>query len=76
MGGNQALCDAADMLPKILRLKTKADERELTRADFVDAVEQYERAMIPRAFEWVKKSGGTNQKVCYDSRGACTAVIY
>lgn len=70
MGGNQALCDAADMLPQILRLKTKAEESELTKADFEDAVGRYERAMIPRAFEWVKKSGGTNQKVRCDSRDA------
>lgn len=78
MGGNQALCDAADILPQILKLKTKADESELTKADFADAVGQYERSMIPRAFEWVKKSGGTNQKVRYDypERRACIAIIY
>lgn len=76
MGGNQALCDAADLLPQILKLKTKADESELTRADFADAVEQYEKAMIPRAFEWVKKSGGTKQKVRYDSRGTLLQQSY
>lgn len=63
MGGNQAMCDTADMLPQLVKLKAIAAQRKPRREDYVEALETYERAMIPRAFGWVRKSGGTGQRV-------------
>lgn len=51
--------DAADMLPILVELvekyKSSAPPGE---PEIKDACRRYEQAMIPRAFEWVSKSGG------------------
>jgi hypothetical protein len=61
MGGQQAMHDTADMLPLIRGLAEKASKPQgLDYQDFEVAVNQYEKGMIPRAFGWVKKSGGAN----------------
>lgn len=61
-GGNQAMADCAEMLPQLLRLNTLASNKETqpTTDDFMKACDAYEATMIPRAFEWVKKSGGSS----------------
>jgi hypothetical protein len=61
-GGNQAMADCAEMLPQLLRLNTLANNgpAQPTPEDFIKACDSYEATMIPRAFEWVKKSGGTS----------------
>jgi hypothetical protein len=57
MGGN----DAAVILPKLVRLAEIAKlQKRIPLEDIEAAVTQYEAEMIPRAFEWVKKSGGDN----------------
>ncbi|KAL6703954.1 hypothetical protein ACN47E_008892 [Coniothyrium glycines] len=59
-GGNQALYDCGDMLPQIIRLASiSASSRPCTTSDYEEACSAYERVMLPRAFAWVKKSGGT-----------------
>lgn len=60
-GGNQSLSDCADALQQILRLHSSHQENpaSLTNLEFEKACLAYERAMIPRAFAWVTKSGGT-----------------
>ncbi|KAL2829633.1 hypothetical protein BJY01DRAFT_254921 [Aspergillus pseudoustus] len=60
MGGNQALRDTADALPILVRLAAKGEQGSLSESDFEDAVLEYEECMLPRAFGWVKKSGGTS----------------
>ncbi|KAF2823874.1 FAD/NAD(P)-binding domain-containing protein [Ophiobolus disseminans] len=55
-GGNQALQDCADMLPRLLTVAKKG----ASTSDISAACAAYEADMIPRAFEWVKKSGGTS----------------
>ncbi|CAI9638113.1 unnamed protein product [Alternaria burnsii] len=61
-GGNQALADCADALPRLLHLNSLASvgPEHPTYEEVKDACEKYERAMIPRAFSWVRKSGGTS----------------
>lgn len=61
-GGNQALADCADALPRLLHLNSLASvgPEHPTYEEVRDACEKYERAMIPRAFSWVRKSGGTS----------------
>ena len=63
MGANQAMRDAADALPLILQLAQTSREGHLTDHDYALAVAQYESEMIPRAFKWVRSSGGTNENV-------------
>ena len=63
MGGNQAMNDTADMLPRILELAEKSAAGQLREADYSTAVQVYEAAMIPRAFKWVATSGGTGGTV-------------
>ncbi|KAK6082287.1 hypothetical protein SCUP515_02579 [Seiridium cupressi] len=61
MGGQQAMRDTADALPLILKLSQKASSSEgLRPEDFAAACNEYEDAMIPRAFDWVRKSGNDN----------------
>ncbi|KAI1847544.1 hypothetical protein JX265_000795 [Neoarthrinium moseri] len=61
MGGQQAMHDAADVLPLIRKLAAKASTPQgLQPEDFQTACDTYEKGMIPRAFEWVRKSGGDN----------------
>lgn len=61
-GGNTALADCADMLPHLLHLRSIAKSRStpVTNDEISKACNEYEAVMIPRAFEWVKKSGGTS----------------
>jgi len=61
-GGNTALADCADMLPHLLHLNSLAQSNPArpTTEEVLNACNQYEREMMPRAFEWVKKSGGTS----------------
>jgi hypothetical protein len=59
MGGNQAMCDAGKLLTRITRLAELAKSKNgLPRAEIEKSVTEFEAEMIPRAFEWVKKSGG------------------
>jgi 2-polyprenyl-6-methoxyphenol hydroxylase-like FAD-dependent oxidoreductase len=64
MGANQALHDCADALHALIGLADAAKSSDVledrTVAEFVN---QYESRMMPRAFSWVQKSGGTNEKV-------------
>ncbi|KAH6684924.1 hypothetical protein F5X68DRAFT_223060 [Plectosphaerella plurivora] len=61
MGGNQAMLDCADLLPELLKLNTIAKSGAVIQLqDVTLAVTRYENKMIPRAFGWVKKSGGTS----------------
>jgi hypothetical protein len=53
--------DAAMILPKLVSLAEIAKlQKRVPREAIEAAVTQYEAEMIPRAFEWVKKSGGDN----------------
>ena len=63
MGGNQAMRDTVDMLPHILHLAQKATEKTLKEEDYSTAVNDYEAKMAPRAFGWVKASGGSGEIV-------------
>lgn len=63
MGGNQSMHDAADMLPQIVQLAKSADDRPLNDEDYAEAVRNYESLMLPRAFKWVKASGGVSNQV-------------
>jgi hypothetical protein len=61
MGGNTAMSDTATALPLLVRLShVKLSPSGISLRDIVDACEQYEAEMIPRAFEWVRKSGGAS----------------
>ncbi|KAL2826745.1 hypothetical protein BJY01DRAFT_255911 [Aspergillus pseudoustus] len=61
MGGNQAMRDTVDMLPRILDLARRAKPDTLQEEDFATAVNKYETTMAPRAFGWVKASGGSGE---------------
>lgn len=64
MGGNTALCDTATALPLLVRLSTMASSNgSVDPRDVRQACKEYEGEMIPRAFEWVQKSGGGNMVV-------------
>ncbi|KAG4271861.1 hypothetical protein FPRO04_10593 [Fusarium proliferatum] len=61
MGGNQSLCDTATALPILSELSaSKATGAADMRKKIQEGCEAYEREMIPRAFEWVERSGGSN----------------
>lgn len=51
--------DTTSLLPVLLELSNKAKAGSLSSNDVEDACKRYEDEMIPRAFEWVAKSGGT-----------------
>jgi hypothetical protein len=74
MGGNQALCDAADILPQIVALSTRAEERALEESDYQVAVKLYESVMIPRTFRWVQASGGASQDVSWIASMCCDII--
>lgn len=61
-GGNQALADCADMLPQLLHLDSLASigPAHPTFEEMKSACDKYERAMMKRAFPWVRKSGGVS----------------
>ncbi|CAK7207625.1 hypothetical protein SEUCBS139899_010435 [Sporothrix eucalyptigena] len=68
MGANQSMSDTADMLPEIVALRDEAKNlggigSRLEKRHFTTAVQAYESKMIPRAFHWVKMSGGTDETV-------------
>lgn len=50
--------DAASALPLLVGLAEKANDNALTDRDVDTACQSFEDEMIPRTFEWVKKSGG------------------
>ncbi|KAK1532126.1 uncharacterized protein CCOS01_04109 [Colletotrichum costaricense] len=77
MGGNQAMRDTADALPLLVRLAETAKTTEgLKEADIIQACDRYEGAVIPRAFEWVKRSGGKNPMTIDTSRVTDRIMLY
>jgi hypothetical protein len=58
MGGNQALHDTADALSAVEALKLSTRKDLPSNKELQAAVTQYESKMMPRAFRWVKTSGG------------------
>lgn len=55
------MCDAGKILEKLLGLAEIAkSEKRIPRGQIEQSVAEYEAEMIPRAFSWVKKSGGDN----------------
>lgn len=53
------MCDTATALPLLVRLSHLAlPQGGVANSDVSKACEEYEAEMMPRAFEWVKKSGG------------------
>ncbi|GAM35133.1 hypothetical protein TCE0_017r03212 [Talaromyces pinophilus] len=59
MGANQSMYDAVTMLPLLCKLDDVAKSRGNVSLSLIEeAVQEYEAEMIPRSFEWVKKSGG------------------
>ncbi|KAH8894361.1 FAD/NAD(P)-binding domain-containing protein [Thozetella sp. PMI_491] len=58
-GGNQSLADCAEVLPSLVKLSSIAKSgKVVTTSEVFAACQVYEDLMIPRAFTWVKKSGG------------------
>ncbi|KAL6414165.1 FAD binding domain-containing protein [Ilyonectria robusta] len=60
MGGNMAMLDAGQALPLIVDLAKNNQEKRVANAEIGKALSAFENEMIPRSFEWVKKSGGDN----------------
>lgn len=61
MGGNQSLCDTATVLPLISKLAESVSKgHSVSTQDIASALSEFEGEMIPRAFEWVEKSGEQN----------------
>lgn len=61
MGGNQALRDTATILPLLVGLSQDSESGNVPTTEKVTRqLQLYETEMIPRAFGWVKKSGGTS----------------
>lgn len=66
MGGNTAMCDTATALPLLVRLSGMASlDGRVDSSEVKQACKEYEKEVIPRAFEWVQKSGGGNMVVSY-----------
>jgi hypothetical protein len=66
MGGNTALSDTATVLPLLARLSSMALASPLgkvEKSEIIKACGEFEAEMMPRAFEWVKKSGGDKMVV-------------
>lgn len=60
------MSDCADILPRILELHslvTKHPYHALTKSELSRGCGEYEAAMVPRAFTWVRKSGGSKVPV-------------
>jgi hypothetical protein len=57
--------DCADILPRLIRLSSIArhGRGKPTEDEIMSACKTYECAMMPRAFKWVAKSGGTSLPV-------------
>lgn len=61
MGGNTALYDTAMVLSHLERFAELGRQHgHVSRFEIEQALKEYEDEMIPRAFGWVKKSGGGN----------------
>jgi hypothetical protein len=59
MGGNQSMHDAADVLESLVKLRDLVMKGHVIQeSDIKIACSEYENRMIPRASQWVKKSGG------------------
>lgn len=56
--------DAAMALPLLTQLAERARSGELGDKHIEEACKTFEDEMIPRTFEWVKKSGGKETIVC------------
>lgn len=56
--------DAAMALPLLIKLAEGARSGQLGDKHIEDACKTFEDEMIPRTFEWVKKSGGNETIVC------------
>jgi hypothetical protein len=67
MGANQALHDTADALEQLVAIAKKRETGIESDQEVKAALHKYEERMIPRAFDWVKKSGGTSEDVSYTS---------
>jgi len=64
MGGNQAMRDTASLLPQLVKLNAQVKSGKLpSTEELAAACKVYEDEMIPRAFDWVRKSGGDQQIV-------------
>jgi 2-polyprenyl-6-methoxyphenol hydroxylase-like FAD-dependent oxidoreductase len=67
MGANQAMNDTADAIAAILDLAEPAKDKKagqtLGEGEYQKAVENYESKMMPRAFGWVRTSGGLGSDV-------------
>jgi hypothetical protein len=64
MGGNQAMLDTTFIAPLLERLNKSAEARgHVSTGEVAAACQEYEKEMIPRAFEWVELSGGTKAVV-------------
>lgn len=64
MGGNSALCDCDQALKMLNRLASLASSSGHVETEaIVRACKDYEGEMMPRAFGWVKASGGANMVV-------------
>lgn len=57
--------DAAMALPLLTGLAERAKSGELEDRQVEDACKSFEDEMIPRTFEWVKKSGGDQAIVSF-----------
>jgi hypothetical protein len=61
MGGNQSMRDAATALPLLQQLNEERLSGHVVKTDDISrACKMLEDEMIPRAFSWVRKSGGFN----------------
>lgn len=64
MGGNTALRDTATALDLLLRLSSLARPTGRVEKRAIDqACKKFEAEMFPRAFDWVRKSGGVTVMV-------------
>ncbi|KAE9574251.1 hypothetical protein CGMCC3_g9512 [Colletotrichum fructicola] len=76
MGGNQSMLDTADALPLLTRLAEKARTANgASEQDFIEALHAYEGAVIPRAFEWVRQSGGNDPLAADTSKFKARAIM-
>ncbi|KAK7715905.1 hypothetical protein SLS57_006656 [Botryosphaeria dothidea] len=74
-GGNQAMRDAAVALPLLIDLAEKAKTGDLNDKHVEDACQAFEDEMIPRTFEWVKKSGG-REIIPFNSSKLGTRILF
>ncbi|KAL9562746.1 hypothetical protein ACKAV7_013098 [Fusarium commune] len=59
MGGNQAMQDSAMAVPLLAHLDQISREQDhVPSQDIMTLCREFEAEMVPRAFEWVERSGG------------------